>query len=192
MQPQQFLTDEKIIALYFGRKEAAIDETERKYGGYLLAIAQNILHSREDSEECVNDTYWKAWSTIPPTRPDFFRAFLAKITRHTALDRYDEAKRQKRIPAELMVSLSDFDGVLPDAASPEETLETRELGRIISAYLDTVSSRRLYIFLRRFFFMMPIAAIAKKLGCSQSTVHKELAAMKQELRQKLIQEGYEP
>lgn len=192
MPSQQFLTDQQIIALYFGRKEAAIDETERKYGSYLLAIAQNILHSREDSEECVNDTYWKAWNTIPPTRPDFFRAFLAKITRRTALDRYDEAKRQKRIPRELVASLSDFDGVLPDATFPEETLETRELGRIISAYLDTVSSRRLYIFLRRFFFMMPIAGIAKKLGCSQSTVHKELAAMKRELRQKLIQEGYEP
>lgn len=188
----QTLTDEQIIGLYFDREETAIRETGKKYGSYLLTIAHNILHSREDSEECVNDTYLKTWNAIPPTRPSIFRAFLAKITRRTAFDRYDESRRLKRIPPELTDSLSDFAGVLPDNSSPEEELEARELGRIISTWLDTVSDRRLYIFLSRFFFVTPVAAIAKKLSCSESTVHKELAAMKSELRQKLIQEGYEP
>jgi RNA polymerase sigma-70 factor (ECF subfamily) len=91
----------------------------------------------------------------------------------------------------MLVSLSEFEGVLPYTDSLEERVEVGELSRIISAYLDAVSDRRMYIFLRRFFYVMPIAEIARKLGCSQSTVHKELAAMKQELRQKLRQEGYE-
>ena len=191
MQYQQVFSDEKIIDLYFARQETAIEETARKYGSYLLTISRNILCDHEDSEECVNDTYWKAWNTIPPACPAILRSFLAKITRNIALDRYDAARRQKRIPPERMVSLSDFDGVLPDTASPEDLVEARELGRIISAYLDAVPDRRLYIFLQRFFFLAPIAQIAKRLGCSQSTVHKELAAMKQELRQTLKQEGYE-
>lgn len=191
MQSQQFLTDEQIIALYFDRKETAIGETERKYGSYLLTIAQNILNNREDSEECANDTYLKVWNAIPPTRPNILRAFLAKITRRIAFDRYDASKRAKRVPSEMLVSLSEFEGVLPYTDSLEERVEVGELSRIISAYLDAVSDRRMYIFLRRFFYVMPIAEIARKLGCSQSTVHKELAAMKQELRQKLRQEGYE-
>lgn len=191
MQFQQFLADDQIIALYFAREETAIGETGKKYGYYLLTIAKNILVNSEDSEECVNDTYLKAWNAMPPTQPRVLRAFLAKITRHTAFDRYDEANRLKRIPPERMVSLSDFEGIMPDTASTEEKLEAQELGHVISAYLETLSDRRLYIFLNRFFYVMPIANIAKKLGCSQSTVHKELAAMKQELRQKLRQEGYE-
>lgn len=191
MQYPQILPDEQIINLYFSRQESAIEETARKYGSYLLTISRNVLSDPEDSEECVNDTYWRAWNTIPPACPAILRGFLAKITRNIALDRYDEARRQKRIPPDRMVSLSDFEGVLPDAASPEELAEARELGRIISAYLDEVPDRRLYIFLRRFFFMTPIARIAQSLGCSQSTVHKEIAAMKQELRQKLKEEGYE-
>lgn len=191
MQGKPFLADDQIIALYFAREESAIAETDKKYGNYLLTIAKNILTNIEDSEECVNDTYHKAWNAMPPTQPRILRAFLSKITRHTAFDRYDEANRRKRIPPEQTVSLSDFEGVIPDDASPEEELAVQELGRMISAYLETLSDRRLYIFLTRFFYVMPIAGIAKKLGCSQSTIHKELAAMKQELRQKLQQEGYE-
>lgn len=190
MQFPQFLADEQIIALYFAREETAISETSRKYGCYLLTIAKNILNNSEDSEECVNDTYYKAWNAIPPTQPRVLRAFLAKITRRTAFDRYDEANRLKRIPPEQMVSLSDFEGMIPNAVTPEKELEVRALGRVISVYLETISDRRLYIFLSRFFYVMPIANIAEKLGCSQSTVHKELAVMKQELRQKLRQEGY--
>lgn len=191
MRYTQVLSDKQIIDLYFSRQESAIEETARKYGSYLLTISRNVLGDPEDSEECVNDTYWKAWNTIPPACPAILRGFLAKITRNIALDRYDAARRQKRIPPEQKVSLSDFEGVLPDTVSPEDVAEARELGRIISAYLDAVPDRRLYIFLRRFFFLTPITQIAQRLGCSQSTVHKELAAMKEELRQKLQQEGYE-
>lgn len=191
MQFQRCLTDEEIVALYFAREETAISETSRKYGSYLLTVAKNILINNEDSEECVNDTYHKAWNAMPPAQPRVLRAFLAKITRRTAFDRYDATNRLKRVPPERMVSLSDLEGVIPDSFSPEEEVEARELGRIISAYLETLSDRQLYIFLLRFFYVMPVANIAKKLGCSQSTVHKEIAAMKQQLRQKLRQEEYE-
>lgn len=184
------LPDEQIIGLYFAREESAIAETDRKYRNYLLTIAHNILSVIDDCKECLNDTYLKTWNAIPPARPNILRAFLAKIMRHTAFDRYDEANRQKRIPQELCHPLSDFEGVLPDTSTPEDTLEARELGRIITMYLDGVSDRRMYIFLSRFFFATPVAQIAKKLGCSESAVHKELAAMKKQLRAILEKEGY--
>ena len=184
------MDDEQIVDLFWKRSENAIKETSKKYGRYCHSIASRILNNEEDAKECVNDTYFKAWNAIPPTQPRVLRAFLAKITRRTAFDRYDEANRLKRIPPEQVVSLSDFEGLIPDTVSLEEELEARALGRVISTYLDTLSDRRLYIFLHRFFYVMPIANIAEKLGCSQSTIHKELAAMKQELRQKLRQEGY--
>ena len=186
----EILSDEQIISLYFARQKSAITETGRKYGNYLLTIAHNILASIKDCEECLNDTYLKTWNSIPPTRPNLFRAFLAKIMRRTAFDRYDEARRLKRIPAELCHPLSDFEGVLPDTATPADELEARELGRIITKYLDAISDRKMYIFLSRFFFAAPAAQIAQRLGCSESTVHKELATMKKQLRAILEKEGY--
>ena len=181
------LSDEKIIELYFDREENAISETDKKYGKYLYTIAFNILNSNEDSEECLNDTYLKAWNAIPPTKPNIFRAFLAKITRTTALDRYDEAKRQKRIPAEMCVPLSDLEGFVSDTADAD----AEDIGRIVSEYLDGISDRKMYIFISRYFFVRSIRDIAQKLGCSESTVNKELAFMKKELREKFVEEGIE-
>ena len=63
------MDDANIIALYFQRSETALGETEKKYGSYCHKIADNILNSREDSEECLNDTWLKAWKSIPPSRP---------------------------------------------------------------------------------------------------------------------------
>ena len=54
------MEDTHIIELYFNRDEAALQETNVKYGAYCFRIAKNILESREDSEECVNDTWGQA------------------------------------------------------------------------------------------------------------------------------------
>ncbi len=185
------LSDEQIVELYFDREENAIKETNKKHGKYLYTIAFNILNNNEDSEECLNDTYLKTWHSIPPTMPIIFRAFLAKIMRGTALDRYDEARRQKRIPAEMFDSLSDFEGFIADTTDANTEIEAKEIGRIITEYLDSSSDRKIYIFMSRYFFVMPIAEIAKKLGCSESTVNKELCSIKRELRKKFEDEGIE-
>lgn len=182
------IADETIVDLYWDRDERAIEETDRKYGAYLMTVAHRILHSREDSEECLNDTYLKAWNSIPPARPGVLRAFLSKIIRGTALDRYEERTRKKRIPAELCVPLSEVESLLPDSASDDEA-EAREIAAILSAYLDKTTDRKLYIFVSRYFFVMSVREIAEKLGCSESTVHKELAAIRQELRAKLAEGG---
>ena len=188
-QREGVLSDEQILDLYFAREERAIAETDRKYCEYLHTVAYNILSNEQDAEECLQDTYLKAWLTIPPERPSVFRAFLAKITRNLSLDRYEMAKRQKRVPTLMCTPLEEVQEFLPDPGSVEHEVQVATIGRIITAYLDGVSDRRLYIFISRYFFALTLEQIAKRLSCSQSLVSKELAAIKRELRILLEKEG---
>lgn len=187
-QVSETLSDEEIIELYFARSERAIAETDLKYRKYLLAIAKNILIDDGESEECLGDTYFKTWRAIPPTRPRVFRAFLAKIMRNTAFDRYEEGQRKKRIPDGLCDPLDDYEGFLSGEDLDEE-LEARRIGEIISEYLSRASDRRMYVFVSRYYFAMPIAEIARRARVSESTVAKELAAAKRELRAALVKGG---
>lgn len=180
--------DEAIVELYWARDERAIEETDRKYGAYLMTVAYRILQSHEDSEECLNDTYLKTWNAIPPSRPSILRSFLSKIMRGTALDRYDERTRKKRVPAELCIPLSEVEALLPDLTEDDEA-EARQISLILSEYLDGVNDRSLYMFVSRYFFVMPVREIAERLGVSESTVHKDLAAMREELRERLAEGG---
>ena len=102
------MEDSKIIDMYWQRDERAIEETDRQYGGYLLKIAVNILADREDGRESVNDTYLKAWESMPPYRPEVLRLYLAKITRRTAIDIFRRKTRQKRGASQYEESLSEL------------------------------------------------------------------------------------
>lgn len=117
------LHDETIIELFFARDETAITECDRKYGSYLLAVADNILHSMQDSEECRNDTYLNAWNSIPPARPFSLGAYLTKIIRGIAVNRYNRDRRERRIPPEAVDSLSDFEGFLAETDCAREDIE---------------------------------------------------------------------
>ena len=114
------MQDDRIVELYWNREETAIDATEKKYGAYLMKIAYNILADREDSRECVNDTYLKVWNCIPPHRPEALSAFLAKIARQTAIDIFRRRTSPKRRGSEYAVSLSE----LEDCIESGNTVET--------------------------------------------------------------------
>ena len=120
------MEDLKIIELFFERNENAISETERKYGPYLLKIAYNILFDSEDSKECVNDTYMKAWNHIPPQKPKFLSTFLAKITRSLAIDIFRKKNTEKRGNSEFALSLSELDECIPDKFSAESEFAYRK------------------------------------------------------------------
>ena len=183
------LSDEEIIALFFERDESAITETDRKYKSYLFAIANNILYNEQDSEECVNDTYLNVWNTVLPTRPIRFRPFLAKITRNLAFDKYDEASRKKRIPRASLLSFDELEGFVSNKSTPESELEAKAISEVINSYLKNTSDKKLYIFVSRYFFAIPIAKIAEKLGCSEASVNKCIAEIKKELRKIFESEG---
>jgi RNA polymerase sigma-70 factor (ECF subfamily) len=183
------MNDFDIVELSFQRDERAITETDAKYGKYLFSVAYNIVHDRLDCEECLNDTYLDAWNAMPPERPAALKAFLAIIMRRRAIDRYKAEKRKKRIPSELTVSLSELEFALSDD-TPQSELEAEELCRIISDFLRSLPERRAYIFMSRYYAARPIREIANKLCVSESTINKELAAIRQDLRKMLEGEGY--
>lgn len=184
------LSDEQIIALYNERDERAIKETDAKYRAKLLAVARSVLHDVRDCEECLNDTYVRVWNSIPPACPDSLRAFLISITRRNAFNYYKAAKRKKRIPSDMVSSLSDLDGMLADSDAFYTEQEANRLGELLSGFVDTLSDRRAFVFMSRYYLCRPIAEIARKLGCSESTVHKEIAVIKQMLQHLLESEGY--
>ena len=184
------MDDSRIIELYFARDERAIEETKAKYGRLLSSVAFGILGSRADSEECESDTYIKAWNSIPPARPVLLQAFLATIMRRTAIDCYKAKKRQKRVASELTVSLSEVEDFISDDDDMYSETDAKELGRVISDFVRSLSDRRMYIFMSRYYFARPIKEIARLLECSESTVNKEIAVIKCDLKGRLKKEGY--
>lgn len=192
LQPKatESMSDEQIVALYWQRDEQAIQQTDIKYHKFLLSIAYNIVHDALDSEECLNDTYIGAWNSIPPARPTVLQAFLATIMRRTAIDCYKARKRHKRTVSELTVSLSEIEDFISSDHDLYSEAAAKELGRVISDFVRSLSERRMYIFMSRYYFARPIKEIAKLLDCSESTVNKEIASIKCDLKEKLEKEGY--
>ena len=183
------LTDEQIIDLYFAREERAIAETDKKYCQYLHSIAYNILANYQDAEECLQDTYLRVWNAVPPERPRVFHAFLAKIIRNLSLSRLKAARRDKRYLGEVSLSLDELSECVSDGGVFARQIESDAIAHVINRYLGSVSDRRVYVFVSRYFYMLTVPQIAKRLSCSTSLVKKELAIIRSELRQKLEKEG---
>jgi len=186
----QYLEDEKIIELYWKREEKAIVETDRKYRHYLYTVAYNILHNDTDCEECLNDTYLGTWNAIPPARPTLFQVFISKIMRNTAVVRYKKNTAAKRVPSEMTVSLDELDNYVPYDSSVEHDYAVFEISRLLSQYLRSLPEKRAFIFVCRFYCCDRIADIADMLHVSESTIFRELSAIKDGLKTLLIKEGY--
>lgn len=184
------MDDEEIVALYWDRNETAIEETDFKYKKYLYTIAYNIVYDNLDCEECLNDTYMGAWNAIPPARPNVLKAFLTTITRRTAVKRYHRNLRKNAIPSEMTVSLSELEDFVSGNEDVEEAFDAKRLGEVISDFVRSLPERRQFIFMSRYYMAEPIDTIAKDLGLSRSMVNKELAAIRNTLKEKLESEGY--
>ena len=183
------MEDQEIVELFFDRSEQAIVETDKKYGGYCYAIAYNILACREDSEESVSDTYWTAWNTIPPRKPNLLNAFLGKITRHISIDRWRKASAQKRGGKEMILALDEL-GECVAAQGPDAELSQRELVRILNSFLTALPETERNVFLCRYWYLDSIEALVKITGFSQSKVTSMLHRTRGKLRKKLNEEGY--
>lgn len=181
------MDDAIIIDLYWQRSEDAIRQTELAYGGRLHQLADRILNDRQDAQECVSDTYYKAWQTIPPQRPTYFFAYLAKICRHIAfgiLDRRQAAKRRADV-----ISLSaELEMCIPDNRR-EAALEGEEIGQALTRFLTAQDQESRLIFLRRYWFAESIEEIALRYGITQSKVKTRLHRTRGKLREYLEKEG---
>lgn len=183
------MTDEAIISLFWSRSEDAITETDHKYGGMCRTIAFNILHDREDTEECVNDTWFRAWSTMPPHRPGVLSAFLSRITRNLSLDRYKAARTAKRGGGQLPVALEELGDCVPAHGSVEDEIQLKELSRLLDCFLRELPERECCLFLRRYWYVDSIADIARRYEMAEGTVKSSLHRTRQKLRDFLEAEG---
>ena len=184
------MEDTEIVNLYWQRNESAIDETKTKYSHYLTKIAYNILENIEDSEESVNDTYLKAWNSMPPHRPGKLAAYLGKITRQLSIDIYRKRKSQKRAGSEYTVSLSELEDCVSHRNTPEQEIETEQMAKAISAYLRTLSEEGRNVFVCRYFFCDSIQAIAASSQSSQSKIKSMLYRIRIGLKEHLEKEGF--
>jgi len=181
------MEDSKILDLFLARNEDAIAETDAAYGRRLRALAGKILNNQEDAEESVSDTYLKTWETIPPQRPNFFYSFLASICRHMAFHKVDWRLAAKR-NAEIVCLTQEMELCIPDT-SRERALEGKEVGRIISRFLEGLPRDSRLIFLRRYWHADTVAQIAARYGMTESKVKMQLSRTRAKLRTHLEKEG---
>lgn len=185
------MEDRQIIQLYWQRDQRAIQETNQKYGAYCFTVAQNVLGSGQDAEECVNDAFLSAWNAIPPQRPDHLRMFLAKLTRRLAFNRWRDARAEKRGGGETALVLEELAECLPSGSDgPQEAAEARELADCVRRFLRDLPERERNVFLRRCFFTEPVSEIARRYGLTENHVSVLLSRTRGRLRDYLAKEGY--
>ena len=185
------MDDGRIVQMYFDRDERAISVTAEKYGRYCTAIAANILSSREDAEECVNDTDWNAWNAIPPHRPKILSAFLGKITRNLAFNRYKRETAAKRGGGELPAVLEELADMVSGQENVEAAFDRKELVAEINRFLSRLPAEKRGIFLCRYWYGESIACVASSCGMTQAAVTMCLARLRSQLHEYLVKRGYD-
>ncbi len=183
------MEDPEIVELYWQRSDRAIPETERKYGRYCRTIAGNICGSREDAEECVNDTWFRAWNLMPDKRPAALPPFLGRITRHFAIDRLKAGQRQKRGGGEVPLALEELSDCVPGGTDPALRLELEELKRAVGGFAASLSETEQKVFVARYWYLASIEEIARKMDWSQSRTKSLLFRLRGRLRKKLEEDG---
>ncbi len=181
------MDDADIIDLYFRRDERAISETEIKYGKLCYKIANQILGDEHDADECVNDTYFGAWRAIPPERPDSLKAFVARIARNKAIGRlkYNAAAKRK---CDALLSLDEIEEIIPDTGS-FDSIEDREIGEWISDFLRGERDDVRNIFVRKYWFLDPIAELSEQYGYTETKIKSMLFHTRNKLRKYLEKKG---
>ncbi len=183
------MDDQSLVALYWERKEQAIAVTAQQYGGYCSQIAYNITKNREDTEECVNDSYMKVWNSIPTDRPDFFKAYIGKITRNIAISRYRHSHAKKRGAGEDASVYDELSECIPGGYDTEKQMEDKEIAAAISDFLRAEKEEVRVLFVRRYWYSEPIAKLAEDFGFTESKVKTTLFRTRNALKDYLEKEG---
>jgi len=184
------MDDTGILELYFNRDETAIQITDEKYGGKLRRISQNITESPDDAEECCNDTYLHAWQSIPPTRPNYLFAWLAKVIRSLSYKKWERLSAQKRT-ATVVTLTKELEECVSGSGDILTELEMRRLGVCINHFVKSLSRDSQTTFVRRYFYGDSIEQIAVYSGFSQSKITSMLFRLRKQLKVKLEKEGFD-
>lgn len=183
------MDDSQIVSLYLSRDETAIGQTAEKYGKRLYTLAYGIVADEQTAEECENDTYMQAWNSIPPHEPrEYLYPFLARITRHIALNHCRDRERLKR-SAHICELSAEMEQCIPDPKTSGCPVEDMVLGEAINGFLGTLDTQKRNIFVRRYWYMDSVADIARRYRLSESKVKTTLFRCRNKLREYLEKEG---
>ena len=180
------IEDEKIIEMFFERSEQGIRELDIKYGKVCHKLSYNIVNSRQDAEECVNDAYLGAWNAIPPVRPNPLLSYIVKIVRNISLKIYWRKEAAKR-SGHYTIALEEIEGYIADQKTVEDEIEARELARIIGEFLDTLTLENRVIFMRRYWFADSYKDIAEFMGLSEKNISVRLTRIRQKMKSYLAE-----
>lgn len=183
------ITDDEIITLYWDRQQQAINESDEKYGNYCHSIGFHILADMEDTRECVNDTWLKAWNAMPPERPEILRLFLGKITRNLSLNRIRDKRRIKRGGGQAELTFDELEECIPCYESPEKKYEDKHVSECISNWLRGLDKEKRVVFVRRYWFCDSVSETSRLLGFTESKTKSLLFRLRKELKEYLEQEG---
>ena len=184
------MEDREIVDLYWARSEEAITETDKKYGRYCYYIAYQILYDNEDAEEIVNDTYLKTWNTVPPNRPDPLKGYVGMISNRLALDRYDKKRAEKRGGGQMPVVLHELSECIPAGDDGADIGQSVALRDALKRFLRSLPEKTRTIFVRRYWYVAPIAEIAKEFGMKESAVAMLMLRTRLKLKDFLEKEGF--
>ncbi len=183
------MEDLQIINLYFERSETAIAETAAKYGRFCRNIALNIISVAEDAEECVNDTYLQAWNSIPPQRPEKFRAWLGRVVRNITINLWRRNHRQKRY-AGMEQLLDELEDCIPSPETVERQIEGKELTEAINTWLASLCRDDRVLFVRRYWNGQAVNDLAEEAGMEPKRLARRMYGLRQKLKAALEKEGY--
>jgi len=182
------MEDDAIVNLFWLRQESAITKSQEKYGKRIYSTAKNILQNDEDAKECANDTLLKAWENIPPSRPNFLGAFLAKIARNLAINKWKAKRTKKRGGGEVDLLLSELQECIPDSNQVEKIYESSVIIESINSCLQDMEQSTRIIFVLRYFNGETILNISKRFGLSESNVKSKLFRARKLLKERLKRE----
>ncbi len=182
------MEDAAIVELYWQRDQQAIAETDRKYGAYCQHIAYAVCGDRLDAEECVNDTWLRAWNAMPDKRPTVLSTFLGKITRNLAINRFQHKTRKKRGGGETELALEELEDCIPAALDVERRYELQEFRQAIGRFVSGLSETEQKVFVARYWYLAPAEEIARRLQISSSKTKSMLFRLRNRLRLYLKEE----
>ncbi len=183
------MEDTQIVELYWQRSERAIEETDRKYGRYCGAIAYAVCGDRLDAEECVNDTWLRAWNAMPDKRPTALGAFLGRITRNLAINMFEHKNRKKRGGGQALLALEELEDCLPGREDPQRQVELEELKEAVGRFVAGLKETEQTVFTARYWYLKSVEEIAGRTGFSQSRVKSMLFRLRKRLGRFLEEEG---
>jgi RNA polymerase sigma-70 factor (ECF subfamily) len=183
------IKDKRILLMFYNRDEQALQATIAEYGALCRAVARDILEDEQDVEECVNDALLTVWNAIPPAKPDNYRAYLLKILRNIALNRYKANHRNKRGNGPYHEVLDELAEILPSPQNTEDIVAQREMLSAISRFLSTVPHVQRDIFVRRYWSFSSFADLANDFNMTENHVKVTLTRLRKRLQKYLKKEN---